>query len=108
MQKVPSDFKPDDRIYQLSSENGIPVEFVNNQINQFVFYWQEKQIRRKSWQLTFWNWVKIGWDMKKKRDAKQIRTSPSSNKDWEWKKPEKASKETAKEALRQLGLRKYR
>ena len=108
MQKVPSDFKPDARIYELATENGIPAEFVDKQVKQFIFHWQEKQIRRKSWHLSFWNWVKNGWKWKKEEAQKQVRTSPSSNREWQGEKIQKADPQKAREALKQLGLRKYR
>ena len=108
MEKIPADYKPDNRIYEMAMEHEIPIAFVDKQIKPFIFHWQEKGHRRKSWHLSFWNWVKNGWKWKKEAAQKQVRTSPASNKEWQGEKIQKADPQKAREALRQLGLRKYR
>jgi len=65
--KVPSDYQPGARVYELAEENNIPKEFVDKQVSEFIFYWQEKDKRYKSWHRAFWNWVKNGWQWKKQK-----------------------------------------
>ena len=101
--KVPEDFKPSARVYELAEENNITIDFVNSQVKEFIFYFQEKETKYVSWQQTYWNWVKRGWGWKKERSEKQVRTSPSSNQEFiGYPKRKVSDKETAKERIKQL------
>ncbi len=86
---VPDDFKISARVYELAEENNIPQTFVDKQVKEFIFYWQDRRTKRNGWQRTFWNCVKMKW-------ATGKQTKSAANKVWESKPVKVASKKTAR------------
>jgi hypothetical protein len=70
MKPVPEDFEPEERIYLWAARDGIPIEFVKDEINNFIAYWSLRNIRRKNWQVTFWNRIKAKWSYKLAEEKK--------------------------------------
>ena len=95
---VPSDFKPSHRIYSMATQRKIPISFVDECVSEFIFYFQTKKTRRMGWDLSYWNWVKRGWSMKKEKEKKTVGTNSAAFKDWE---PEKIIKSTSTTTLKQ-------
>ncbi len=102
MNKVPEDFKPPQRIYELAQKEGIPAEFVDSLINDFIFYWSERKVRRKNWNITFWNRVKQKWSWEKEKERSTRGTMPQSNVMWEGEKVEKAKSRPSLAELKSL------
>jgi len=59
--KLPKDFKPDERSYNNLRKHGAIPEFVDDQLPQFIVYWQETGKKKASWQMTLQVWIKRAW-----------------------------------------------
>lgn len=89
MKTLPDNFEIPYSLYTTSPKMGIPVEFMEAQLPEFIFYWREgkgKGTRRKSWAQTYWNWVKNAWSYEKAKEkkTKTVSTVP-------FREPEKVS-----------------
>jgi replication initiation and membrane attachment protein DnaB len=102
MTVVPQDYKPPHSIYAYATREGIPIEFVDGEVNNFITYWTLRKIRRKSWDLTFLNRIKHEWARQKALEKNTRKTMPSAYSEWEGEKIEKSkSTMSLAERLRQ-------
>lgn len=66
------DYKPSLRVFELGLKQGMSAQFIHDQVPEFIFWYQEKEKRRKNWDLAFWNWCKKGWQWKKPPEGRPI------------------------------------
>ena len=67
----PDDFRPVAKVYNAAAEYGVPTEYINSQVSEFVLYWRDKGALRTGWQRSFFNWCKQGWAWKMKDEAQR-------------------------------------
>ena len=65
--KLREKWQPSERCYALLETKGISKEFAGHQIDEFKLYWLDAGTMKKSWDLTFLNWVKKSWEQADKR-----------------------------------------
>ena len=51
--RIPLDFKPTDSDMTMLMDKHIPVEFINDQVAEFVMYWDERKSERNDWRARF-------------------------------------------------------
>ncbi len=56
--KLPEKWWPSERCYDLLLTKGITKEFADHCRDEFMLYWLDAGLMKKSWDLTFLNWVK--------------------------------------------------
>jgi hypothetical protein len=54
-------FQPDQVTRQLLYQHGITDQFINDQVAEFISYWREVGVKRKTWQNTFTKRVISNW-----------------------------------------------
>ena len=75
---LPDDWRADDKLLaSLAKNNGIPIEFSQRLIDEFVDYWRESGGRKKSWNQAFRNWARSEWEKEQKRAKNQRYTDAS-------------------------------
>lgn len=101
--KCPDEFRPESRVLELAKTQGIPEDFVESCVPEFIFYFQDKGTYRTSWQRSFWNWVKKGWSYKRQQEKSTRGLTGGSNKVWvSPEKREVSDKATARAKLAEL------
>ena len=102
---VPKDFTPNATVYTFANNEGIPITFVDEEVNGFIAYWTLRGTRRslRGWDMTFLNRIRYKWAAKKKEEKNTGRNNASHfKKDYEVEKVKKSdSKLTLRERLRQ-------
>lgn len=68
---IPENWQPSARCWELIDEAGIPAEFAQQEIGEFVMYWTERQERRPGWDASFLSRVKSQWE---RRGANYLRS----------------------------------
>lgn len=58
---IPADFVPNPQCMALLAAAGIPAEFVDGLVGEFVLYWRESREVRSSWNTVFLQRVKFRW-----------------------------------------------
>lgn len=52
---IPADWKPSGRVIAWAEKQGMPAQWVEDQVDEFVVYWTDRSEARKSWDATFMN-----------------------------------------------------
>ncbi|ROS01638.1 hypothetical protein EDC56_2082 [Sinobacterium caligoides] len=71
-QLIPSDWRPSEsKIQQLSVIHGVPVEFCQQQVGEFVTYWLDAAERHVSWESKFHRHIVKEWQYQQVRNNQQ-------------------------------------
>ncbi len=71
--KIPDKFKPTAQSYNNLRKHGAIPDFVDDQLDAFVTYWQETGEKKKSWQMTLQTWMRRAWQGKAGREWEENR-----------------------------------
>lgn len=75
------DWRPTDAVYQLLAQHSIPRKFVEDQLPEFILYWQERGELNHSWGSKFSKHVLREWRRHEIEVAQQSRVKPMTP-DW--------------------------
>ena len=63
---IDPNYRPSDRVYELLESREPRFkdnhEFIDHQIPGFIIYWEETGQKKRSWGMTFINWVMRNWE----------------------------------------------
>ena len=71
---------PDERVLALAKSKGMPIEdWLYHLIPEWKMYWIDRNIKRDSWNSTFWNHAKLEWERvdKSRMYREQLATTAS-------------------------------
>lgn len=88
---IDSSWRPSDAVYQLLAQHNIPREFIEEQVPEFVLYWQERGQQNHSWGSKFAKHVMHEFREYEIRKAKQQAVKPAVAITEDWKPSNKAT-----------------
>jgi len=95
--KVPSDYEPNDNVLTMANRLGIDKAFINAEKIKFIFWFQEKGVRRCGWDRSFGNWIQKAWDRKQSKNKAGVPI-----RQWEGERIEKSVNKPDMAKLKQM------
>ena len=93
---ITSDWRPGDAVYQLLAQHNISRAFIDDQIAEFILYWQERGQQNHSWGSKFAKHVIHEWRLHEIKQA-QLARIKAMTPDWQ-------PSNKARQALGHLGI----
>lgn len=87
---ITSDWRPGDAVYQHLAQLNIPRKFIDDQVAEFILYWQERGQQNHSWGSKFAKHVMHEFREHEIRMAKQQAIKPLTSMTGEWRPSKKA------------------
>jgi hypothetical protein len=84
-------WRPNDAVYQLLEQRAIPREFAEDQLPEFILYWQERGQKNHSWGSKFLKHVIHEWRSHEIKQARSSAEKPLTAMSNEWRPSKKAS-----------------
>ena len=79
--KISKDFEPNSQTIALAMGRGMPIkDWLYHLLPEFRLYWVDRNIKRDSWQSTFWNHAKNEWERADKSRLYRKATDPLPSK----------------------------
>lgn len=73
---ITTDWRPSDAVYQLLAQHSIPREYAEDQVPEFILYWQERGELNHSWGSKFLKHCIHEWRLHEVKQAQQARVAP--------------------------------
>lgn len=96
---ITSDWRPGEATYHHLAQVSIPRSFIEDQIPEFVLYWQDRGQQNHSWNSKFAKHVMHEWRLHEINQAKQKAIKPLTAMSSDWKPSNKAT-----DFLLQMGM----
>lgn len=88
---IDSTWRPSDAVYQLLAQRAIPREFAEDQVPEFILYWQERGQLNHSWGSKFLKHVIHEWRLHEIKQARSGAEKPHTAINSEWRPSKKAT-----------------
>ncbi|WP_207063711.1 DnaT-like ssDNA-binding domain-containing protein [Motiliproteus sp. SC1-56] len=73
LQEITLEWRPSETTYQLLGKRNIPVEFIDDCIDEFISYWMERGSKKHTWDSEFIKRVNVQWVKAQSRQARAER-----------------------------------